>query len=338
VGSEGDSDRLVHVYKGVPGQLCVCDQALRQLPGGERLIVFMTGGDTEPRRENYIALCRSADGGATWSPPEPVLRYDDRACLLSEVIVNGDAVTVFGVSHEGRFEDWRNFTLTSPDGGRTWGEPRPFEPAPRRAFVRNLCVSSWGTWYLPVQSYDVRPDAGISPLHDGSHAEGVNYVLISENEGLTWSPSEKVRAPKGWCENNAVELSDGRLTMLVRADGTGSLQRSDSADRGSTWSPYRDSGIPNPGAKFRLHGLRDGRILLIHNANATPGQRHPLSLWLSDDDMATWGYRRTITGFPGQLAYPDGFVDDNEDWVHFAFDYNRHDLIAVSAAIPRPGA
>jgi len=334
VGCDERLDRLVHVYKGTPGDHCVCDQALRQVAGGDRMVIFMTGGDHEPRLENYIAICRSRDGGTTWSEPQPVLRLHDRACLLSEVVVVGDDVTVFGVSHQGNFEDWRNFTLRSRDGGRTWEEPVPFAPAPRRAFVRNLFVSTWGEWYLPVQSYDVRPDPLPSPLRDGSHAEGANYALISSDEGATWSASESVAAPPGWCENNLVELGDGRLAMLVRADGTGSLQRSDSVDRGRTWSPYRDSGIPNPGSKFRLHRLRDGRVLLVHNASSAPGVRNPLSLWVSSDALETWGRRRTITDFPGQLSYPDGYVDEDDACVHFAFDYNRHDLIAVSSAIP----
>lgn len=331
-------DRLVHVYKGTPGDHCVCDQALRRLPDGERLIVFMTGGDHEPRRDNYIALCRSVDEGMTWSAPEPVLRLDDRGCLLSEVVVSGTAITIFGVSHEGFFEDWRNFTLVSLDRGQTWSDPQPFAPVPQRAFVRNLFISTWGTWYLPVQSYDVRPDPEPSPLRDGSHAEGVNFALISHDEGTTWHPSQGVAAPSGWCENNVVEVGSEHLIMLARADGTGSLQRSDSTDRGLTWSPYRDSGIPNPGSKFRLHQLRNGRILLVHNASGIPGRRNPLSLWISDDRMATWGYRRTITDFPGQLSYPDGYVDDAEEGVHFAFDYNRHDLIAVSSTIPPAGS
>ena len=51
--------------------------------------------------------------------------------------------------------------------------------------------------------------------------------------------------------------------------------------------------------------------------------------------MTTWGYKRVITDFPGQLSYPDGVVSEDEGFVHFAFDYNRHDLIAVSAELPR---
>ena len=92
--------------------------------------------------------------------------------------------------------------------------------------------------------------------------------------------------------------------------------------------------IPNPGTKFRLHRLSTERIVLIHNPNPKPGVRNPLALWASDDDMNTWSHKRTLIDFPGQLQYPDGFVDAAEDYVHFAFDYNRHDLIYVGAKLP----
>ena len=327
-------DRLVHVYKGVPGDHCVCDQALRILPSGQWIIVFMTGGDHEPRRENYIALVRSDDEGTTWSKTETVLRQEDRGCLLSEVTVQNGVITVYGHDHEGFFEDWRCFTIQSTDEGRCWGEPVSFDPMPRRTFVRNLYISTWGTWYLPFQTYDVSDDPGPSHLKDGSFNRGMNGVLISEDDGASWSKSELIGPQRGWNENNVVESRDGRLMMLCRADGTGRLSYSESSDKGLMWSAWSDTDIPNPGTKFRLHRLSGGRIVLVHNPSRMPGARNPLALWVSDDDMLTWSYRRTITDFSGQLSYPDGVVSANEQFVHFAFDYNRHDLIAVSSSLP----
>jgi len=327
-------DRLIHVFKGTPGDHCVCDQALRRMPDGSWAIIFMTGGDHEPRKENYIAICRSHDEGATWSRPEPVLKSPDRGCLLSEVIVYKNTVTIFGHSHLGFFEDWQCFTLTSTDSGHTWGDPIPFEPLPRRTFVRNLYISTWGTWYLPYQCYNTEPDPLPSHLKDGSHKRGINGVLISHDQGQTWEISQTIGPQSGWNENNLVELSDGRLIMLCRADGTGRLSRSESTDQGQTWTPWQATDIPNPGSKFRLHRLSDGRIVLIHNPNSTRGIRNPLAIWISNDDMETWVYKRAITDFPGKLSYPDGFVTEDETHVHFAFDYNRHDLIAVSSQIP----
>lgn len=334
-GSErSQSDRWTHVYKGTPPDHCVCDQALRALPDGTWAIFFMTGGDNEPRKANYVAVCRSGDRGANWSKPEVILRYADRACLPSEVIVQGDEIRIMVTTHGGYFENWRNFVLTSRDNGKTWSEPIPFESLPQRAFVRNLYVTTWNEWILPYQAYDIECGAGDSPLRDGSIQRARNGVLISKDRGKTWIRSNEIGPTSGWAENNVVETRSGALAMLIRADGQGCLLRSDSIDGGRTWSPTRRTDIPNPGSKFRLHRLKTGRIVLIHNPNPKAGVRNPLALWASDDDMRTWPHQRVLTDFPGQLQYPDGFVNENEGYVHFAFDYNRHDLIYVGAKLP----
>ena len=301
----------------------------------------MTGGNREPEKANYVALCRSADQGATWSEPETVLRLEHRACLLSEVIVHRGRITVFVETHLDRFEDWKVFTISSSDSGTSWSAPVPFRAAPRRAFIRNLCISSWGDWLLPLQSYDTVADPTISPLADKSVDRAEVGALVSADEGATWEVSELVGALQGWAEPNIVELSGGRLVMLVRADRTGCIYRTESADRGRSWSNLEPTDIPNPGSKFRLHRLRDGRIILIHNPSARwdskkygSSRRNPLAMWISGDDLRTWGYQRILTEFPGALQYPDGFVDETEEYVHFAFDYNRHDLIYWAAKIP----
>ncbi len=333
-GSRQARDRKRLVYRGTPPDLCVCDQALRVLPDGTWAIFFMTGGDNEPRKANYIAMTRSADRGKTWGRKETVLQISDRACLLSEAYIHKDTIVMMVVTHGGIFEDWRSFTLTSRDGGTTWDPLKPFGPLLRRAFVRNLYTASWGEWYLPFQSYDTMPDPVPSPLKDGSHACARNGVLISRDEGVSWTRSAELGPVAGWAENNVVELRDGSLVMLIRADGKGYLLRSDSTDRGRTWSHPAPTNVPNPGSKFRLHRLRTGRIILLHNANAQAGIRNPLALWCSDDDLRTWARKRVLSDFPGQLQYPDGFVDETEGFIHFAFDYNRHDLIYMGAVLP----
>ena len=134
---------------------------------------------------------------------------------------------------------------------------------PRRTFLRNLYISSWGEWFLPFQTYDDAPDLAASPLKDGSMKRGYNGALISSDEGIAWSKSNSIGPTSGWAENNIVELSDGRMAMLIRADG-GCLLHSESTDRGRTWSPPENTQIPNPGSKFRLHRLTTGRIVLFH--------------------------------------------------------------------------
>lgn len=323
-------DRKAVVYNGRPPDHCCVDQMLRILPGGEWLVMFMTGGAGEPEPANHIVLSRSTDEGQTWSAPEVVLQYDDRACLPSELIVDGDRLLAFVHTHDGSFGTWRSRTIESGDGGHRWSEPAALDPYPRDTFVRNLCETSWGEWVLPVQSYQPPEEMDV---RSGLLEHGYNGAIISADRGETWEASELVGPTRGWVENNIVELSDGSLAMLIRADGTGRLLRSDSTDRARTWTEPRPTDIPNAGSKFRLHRLSDGRICLVHNPSP-PGVRNPLALWISDDDMVSWGYRRVLTDFPGKLAYPDGVVDSDERFIHFVFDYNRHDVIYWGAALP----
>ncbi|MBS3763333.1 MAG: exo-alpha-sialidase [Planctomycetes bacterium] len=338
-------DQKALVYKGSPPDHCCCDSTLRILPKGEFAAFFMTGGPREPEIRNHIALCRSTNPGLAWShEPETVLRRDDRACLLSEVYVDDDRIVVQVTTHDGSFGDWRNFTIESRDNAETWSEPEPFDPLPQRGFVRNRYVASWGEWYLPIQHYEPDGNAEVAPQTDGSFKRPRNGVLISSNRGQSWAKSETVTDANAWAENNVVELSDGSMAMLIRSDGAGCLMRADSENRGRTWTPPRSTDIPNPGSKARLHRFSDGRILLVHNPNpetAHPNtrpqaacQRNPLSIWISDDDMCTWGYKRELTDFPGMLAYPDGIIDEENNILHIAFDYNRHDVIYWGAELP----
>ncbi len=336
-------DKKALVYKGLRPDCTCCDTTLRILPTGEWLTLFMTGGDIEPELANHVALCRSLDQGYTWSAKETVLQSPDRAWTMSEAWFEGEELVVFVTGHAGYFEQWHNYTIRSADSGHTWSAPEVFAPLPRRAFLRNVVQTSWGEWLAPYQYYEPTGDLDASVLTDGSIQQPWVGVIISGDGGRTWSHSNRIRG-HSWAEANVVELRDGRLVMLVRHDGSGCLWRSESTDRGRTWPEFERTDIPNPGTKFRLFRLRDGRIALVHNPNAQtshPNSKHyaachrnPLALWVSVDDLATWGHQRVLCDFPGQLAYPDGVVDEAEEYVHFAFDYNRHDVIYWGAKLP----
>lgn len=335
-------DRSALVYKGWWPDVTCCDQVLRILPDGTWLCLFMTGGQTEPAPENHVVLCRSTDRGETWGPAEEVLRLPDHACTMTEVQVEDGVVTVHVQIHRGRFDDWTNHTIRSRDGGRSWSAPQPFAALPRRAMIRNTVLASWGERFMPFQHYATAGDPARSVLEDGSFEAPRVGVLLSGDGGASWTPSATI-AGQHWAEPAMVELRDGRLAMLIRSS-TGCLWRSDSRDRGRTWSPPVATDIPNPSSKVRLWRLRDGRIAMVHNPNprlSHPNSkpyasvnRNPLALWISDDDLASWSHRRVLTDFPGHLAYPDGELDEDGGWIHFVFDYNRHDVIYWGARLP----
>jgi hypothetical protein len=73
--------------------------------------------------------------------------------------------------------------------------------------------------------------------------------------------------------------------------------------------------------------------------NPNSKHRSPMALWISFDGMKTWPYQRvlqqeSVDGPKGRMNYPDGFVSADKQWLHFAFDDNRHRAVHYSAKLP----
>ena len=79
--------------------------------------------------------------------------------------------------------------------------------------------------------------------------------------------------------------------------------------------------------------MNGGAVALINTPNPELGFRHrnPLEIWISDDDMRTWRYKKKVLDFPGWLSYPDGFADG--DRIIFSFELNRHDIYLADCDI-----
>lgn len=348
-------DRISVIFAGKSPNKLACDTTLRTMPDGSLVMVMLGGGDTEPRPQNGVFLTRSIDQGETWSPMERVETGIARegsatAQVPSELMVRGTRCTLFFSSHDGLFGGWKSWMMRSDDSCRTWNKP---EPVPgrlhQRTFVRNHIVARDGRILMPFQHYVGQPPdvpvpterAKRRPFHTSNPRNG---VLISANGGRTWSEHGDIRISQddtysGWPEPNIVEFSDGRIAMIIRADRLGGvLYQAESTDGGKTWPAFATkTAIPNPGAKSTLHPLGGDAVALLHNPN--PAHRSPLALWISFDGMKSWPYQRVLVaessdGPQGRLNYPDGFVSPDKQWLHFAFDDNRHRAIYVRAKLP----
>ncbi|MCA9049996.1 MAG: exo-alpha-sialidase, partial [Planctomycetaceae bacterium] len=297
-------------------------------------------GDTEPLPQNRVFLTRSNDEGNSWLPLAPIdlgvkSNHPDTALVPTELMVGHERATMFVATHNGKFDDWKEWMTHSDDSGRTWS---PLKPAPgrlcRRTFIRNHIVTRDGRILLPFQHYVDRPGP-VNPR---------NGVLMSDDGGKSWTEHGDIRISdrddyRGWAENNIVELTDGRIAMIIRADRLGGvLFYAESPDGGRTWpESAAPTTIPNPGSKATLYGLGGDRVALLHNPN--PRGRHPLSLWVSFDGMKTWPYQRVLVaesskGLNKALNYPDGFVSDDRKFLHFAFDDARYRAVYVKARLP----
>ena len=133
-------------------------------------------------------------------------------------------------------------------------------------------------------------------------------------------------------ENAIADLGGDRVAMLIRADLTNRLWRTDSNDGGVTWSEPEPTEIPNPGSKPRIINLPDGRIVLFHNPNEKDYDdvkahghkyRTPLEMWISDDGMQSWGRKETLVAAPVLAQYPDGFYDDDQGCIYLVWEDDK---------------
>ena len=353
------------LFEGKPPNKMVCDPILREWADGSWTLFFMAGGMVEPAAENHIVILRSTDQGKTWSAPEMFdtgLPREGKTVgqCCTELFVDGNRGLFFFSTHSKDWRyDWKSWVIETTDAGKTWSKP---VPAPgrlkERSFIRNGIIARDGRYILPFQYYVGWP-AGVPAPEDGIQPDesGIlnprNGVMISSDGGKSWTEHGDIRlnpndAYFGWAENTIAEMADGRIVMLIRADGLGGvLYQATSKDGGKTWPdlavPMGGSGtaaIHNPGSKVRLFGLGGNNAALVHNPDID--KRRRMSLWLSFDGMPffpfTWPYQRVLQEEAEEpkigISYPDGFVSKDGKWLHLVYDDSRRKLIYYRARLP----
>lgn len=321
-----------------------CEPLLERAPNGELVCVVQCGGTYEPAPENRVYVFHSSDGGESWSKRESIYPEVGQAVYATELARRGDDLYAYLTLHSGRFIDWTCRVMKSSDNGYTWediGEP-PFFP--EYTFMRAQLKTNDGRILLPYQTYPVTEEE----KHRLKYIEeqknkyiGTNTktpycesgVLISSDGGKSFEKHSACKLPHDvrwvWSEPTVAEMSDGRIVMILRKV-EGCLYRCESADGGYTWGECVMTDIPNPSNKPRLFMLDKGRIALVHTPHNDPKKvglmkRFPLELWISDDDMKSWCYKKRLTDFPGSYSYTDGFYEDGH--IHFVIEHNRHTVL-----------
>lgn len=317
--------------------------------GGRLWRVWMAGEDGP---EAYVVGARSDDLGKTWS--EPLFVVDGHfkgdwchglALQRSNLFANL-WTDPYGKMHlflcqmtqiyDGRLSLWE-FVCDDPDAKEiVWSEARYLwhgMPHNKPTVLKN------GAWLLPVTlERDVN---GLWPdLPRGCGA------LISKDEGGTWMPGGFAR-PEGtdhWCEHAFVELSDGRIKMVLRT-GKGPME-SYSADGGLTWSkPVSTSGwFRNPVARFQFMKLRSGCWLLVKNGDdrlsyddnygLSGSGRNKLKAYFSSDEGKTWG-APVVLDLRDSVAYPDA-CELADGSVYVSWEFDRRGRAEICGKIIRP--
>jgi hypothetical protein len=328
---------------------------LRRLPDGSLCCVFFTGGKRDGALDNIVAAIRSDDDGQTWSGVEVLVSLPDQSAWAPSMFVHRDRAHLFWFSSRDRYRYRKtNHILSTGPDGRSFTEDRVIDEdwiTERGVDVRHGTHLRDGrvllpiAWHEPVADFDL--DAWVwdeSTVHlanfGGPVAVSNLYcfgVMEPDDDFVSFTRYGRVfkktpgAATPGvpFFENAIAELSDGTISMLVRADTTNRLWRTDSEDGGRIWGEPYPTDIPNPGSKPRIINLPDGRIALFHNPNEKDYSdvqadihkyRTPLEMWVSADDMRSWGVKRALVRAPTLAHYPDGFCDEAAGAIYVAYE------------------
>ena len=321
------------------------EQLLRRLPDGSLCCAFFTGGRGDGDVRNIVAAIRSDDEGETWSDVDVLVSRRNESAWAPSMFVHKDKAHIFWFSSKDRYRYRKtNHILSTGPDGRAFTEDRVISEdwiSERGVDVRHGTHLRDGrallpiAWLEPARDFDLNDwvwDDSTRHLANFGGPVAINNIycvgVMEPNDDFTsftrygrilkeTPGAETPSVP--FFENAIAELSDGKLAMLIRADMTNRLWRTDSGDGGRTWSEPEMTDIPNPGSKPRIINLPDGRIVLLLNPSEkdysdvkadTHKYRTPLEMWVTDDDMKSWYVKRTLVPAPKLAQYPDGFCDD----------------------------
>lgn len=303
-----------------------------ELPDGNLWVVWFHGSG---ERQNDDVLIQGARRvGGTWTKPFVVadtpgfpdtncvtwLDKDQRLWLLWPVILANtweSALMKYRISTD----------YNQKDGPPKWGfadnilliPPRMYErtkevmekdlkgPAPRARWASQMIelsadkLSSRIGWFTRTHPVQLPSGRILVPMYSDGYSFGI--MAISDDNGVTWKSSEPI-VSYGGIQPSVVRKKSGELVAYMRDNGPPPKRviRSVSKDEGQTWSAGEDTEVPNPGTSLEAIVLKDGRWLMVFN-DLEKG-RTSLAVALSDDEGATWKWKRNLAKGEGQYHYP----------------------------------
>ena len=308
---------------------------LARMSDGSLICTFVTGGETEPRNENYVALCKSRDGGKTWSAPVKAMCHGSRGLTCTEVtaVPEHPMMCFCTYTKESGFREAQSFRSYTYDNGETWSEPISFECGLNGVVFSRMSVLSDGSWFFPIAWMSTRGnfdwEGKETPENEWPFYSG---CAVSPDKGETWYRYGNITEGNGLVEPTAIELDNGHIFMLMRSMTVPELFASHSYDYGKTWTKPERSGIPNPSTKPFLFKVR-GKVFLVNNCNGGFGwiNRRNLELLQSEDGCKTFVKVLDLTGPDEFYFYPYVLADENAEKVYIAIENSiRHELVTLT--------
>ncbi|HHW31316.1 MAG TPA: DUF2341 domain-containing protein [Clostridiaceae bacterium] len=246
----------------------------------------------------------STDGGRTWSEPRILVdASNNRRNEAGGFLVDGNRVYLIYYQYDNfnaenmALSDCKLAIIYTDDSGKTWSQPYIVDTNHSYSLTySNGIKTSIADGEGPNVDY-------VIPYHFQSSDTGSFNVSViySTDSGKTWTSSLSqidFQGPAGFeggpTEAAIAELSDGRLTLLMRCQYSGveKFCQSFSDDYGITWQETAvSSNVYAPNTMPVLDRYNDDIVLVWGGNNALGGtsyKRFPLTVAYSQDDMNTW--------------------------------------------------
>lgn len=239
------------------------------------------GGSSSDHAPAVLAGITSADEGETWSAPVTVVENEGRMNVMSVSLLRlADGRIALYYLRKNAGDDNRAWVRYSSDEAKTWSEPE-------------CCIPDVDGYYVLNNARAVQLKSGRILLPVALHNEkgkpfAQNAAIMcyySDDAGKTWLRSGEAANPGGvvFQEPGVVELSDGRVLMIIRANA-GCQFLSWSEDGGKTWSPAERSAFTSPLAPAGVWNIPEtDKLVFIWNDHRT--ERDPFRLAVIDEKL-----------------------------------------------------
>jgi predicted neuraminidase len=330
------------------------------LPGGDMLAAWFYGSGERKEDDVKIMGARMKKGEKKWSAPflmadtygipdcNPVLFLNSKnklflvwiavqANLWEKSIIrfktaekySGDGAPVW---------NWQDDILLKPDDGFAKEVENKFRTLPARKdgwagyapryddmiieASRDLSKRSFG-WMTRIQPVILKSGRILLPLY--SDGLNMSMMAISDDDGQTWRPSLPV-VGRGPIQPALAVRKNGDIVALMRDSGNEPtrVQQSISTDDGESWTLAQKTNIPNT-ASVELYKLKNGKWAFV--GNDIDDGRYRLSLFISDDEGATWKWKTELEEKEkgeGSFSYP-GMVQTTDGLLHITYSYHESD-------------